>query len=313
MIKKITLLILLIFSLTFESAQSFTGTRMRKAKRDAPVVPMISVWKTDNPGTSSSNQISLPLESGATYNFTVAWGDGTSSTITSWDDAAKTHTYASAGTYTVTMTGVFDKFRFIAAGDAQKILDITQWGGNAWADMEQAFAGCSNLQITAVDAPNLENIISLLGLFYGATNFNSPINHWDMSNIQFMSAIFAMATSFNQDISNWNTSNVIHMDSMFYQATAFNQNIGSWNVANVEDMTSMFYLASSFNQNISGWNTESVVSMNTMFTSASSFNQNLTGWNVNPHVIMCTGFKSGTSAAWTQYPAFIQCWPVDIF
>jgi predicted permease len=43
-------------------------------------------------GSTSSTQFQLPLVSGATYNFIVDWGDNTQSTITAWNDTAKTHT-----------------------------------------------------------------------------------------------------------------------------------------------------------------------------------------------------------------------------
>ena len=58
----------------------------------------ISEWKTDNAGTSNDDQITLPLVSSGTYDFTVDWGDGTQDTITSHDQAEVTHTYSAAGT-----------------------------------------------------------------------------------------------------------------------------------------------------------------------------------------------------------------------
>ena len=52
----------------------------------------VSQWKTDNPGVSNNDQITLPLVSGGTYNFLVQWGDGNSDTITVWNQAETTHT-----------------------------------------------------------------------------------------------------------------------------------------------------------------------------------------------------------------------------
>jgi hypothetical protein len=64
----------------------------------------ITTWKTNNAGTSGANQITIPLFNGATYNFTVDWGDNSESTITAWNDSDLTHTYSSPGTYTVTIS-----------------------------------------------------------------------------------------------------------------------------------------------------------------------------------------------------------------
>ena len=40
--------------------------------------PLTLVVKTDTTGTSNSDQFTLPLKSGSTYNFTIDWGDGLS-------------------------------------------------------------------------------------------------------------------------------------------------------------------------------------------------------------------------------------------
>ena len=77
----------------------------------------ISQWKTDNAGTSNDDQITLPLVSSGTYDFTVDWGDGTQDTITSHDDAAVTHTYPSAGTYTVQIAGTISGWQFDDGGE----------------------------------------------------------------------------------------------------------------------------------------------------------------------------------------------------
>ena len=73
----------------------------------------ITSWKTDNIGISNDNQITLPLISTGNYNFYVDWGDGSGNTITTYNQPEITHTYASASTYTVTISGICKSFRFI--------------------------------------------------------------------------------------------------------------------------------------------------------------------------------------------------------
>ena len=41
--------------------------------------PFITTWKTDNPGTSDDNQVTMPTDGGG-YNYTVDWGNGNSIT-----------------------------------------------------------------------------------------------------------------------------------------------------------------------------------------------------------------------------------------
>lgn len=230
-------------------------------------------WKTDNSGASANNQITLPLVSGGNYNFLVDWGDGTTNTITSWNDANKIHTYSSPGIYTVTIEGIFDRLSFNNGGDAQKILKVVSWGNNQWASMEGAFYGASNLQITATNAPDLSLVTNFSSMFRGATNFNSHIGSWNISAATDLSYMFCEASSFNQDISSWNTGNVSNMSHMFCETAAFNQNISGWDISSVTDMSGMFQNALAFNQNLASWDISNVANYSDFSTGASSWVQ----------------------------------------
>ena len=59
----------------------------------------ISVWEVPSDG----NTITLPLMDTGIYNCTVEWGDASTTTITSHDAPQRTHAYALAGSYTVTV------------------------------------------------------------------------------------------------------------------------------------------------------------------------------------------------------------------
>jgi len=55
-------------------------------------------------------------------------------------------------------------------------------------------------------------------MFSNATNFNQPLEDWDVSNVKYMDMLFNNAISFNQDISTWNISDDMTYDpSMFYR------------------------------------------------------------------------------------------------
>ncbi|MCP4925859.1 MAG: hypothetical protein GY916_07940, partial [Gammaproteobacteria bacterium] len=109
----------------------------------------VTTWQTDNPGTSASDTITIPIGAGD-KDFTVFWGDGTS---TDYTGGPATHTYASAGTYTVAVVGDFPGVNFNGGGDGDKLLSVEQWGNIAWQDLDDAFEGAGNLVINASDAP----------------------------------------------------------------------------------------------------------------------------------------------------------------
>jgi len=148
----------------------------------------ITTWKTDNPGVSDDNQINIPTFPEETYDYTVDWGDGIiESNFTS--DAS--HTYASSGTYQVTISGTFPRIYFKAnedgslRGDEQKILSIDQWGTSEWSSMSSAFAGCINLDMMANDLPNLTATENLSRMFLNCQSLigNLSMGQWDISNV----------------------------------------------------------------------------------------------------------------------------------
>ena len=96
--------------------------------QDITSTSFVSRWDTIRGGVSSSTQIKFPLVSSGTYDFTVDWGDGTTDTITSYDQAEVTHTYISEGTYSVVIDGTLTGWQFNNAGDEEKLTNITQWG-----------------------------------------------------------------------------------------------------------------------------------------------------------------------------------------
>ena len=121
------------------------------------VKPFISVWDTRNltTGSSADNQIRLPLVSDGVYNFTVDWGDGTSNTITAWNQAETTKTYAVPGIYTVQITGNIRGFAFQVDGDQidgdrNKIIEVRQCGCLVVFGIN-VFTSCNNLVWTATD------------------------------------------------------------------------------------------------------------------------------------------------------------------
>jgi len=251
-------------------------------------VPFITTWKTDNRGVSDDNQITIPTY-GDGYNYNVDWGDGTTDTGLTGNH---THTYASAGTYTVEITGDFPQIRFIGGTDKEKILSIEQWGNISWRTMKYAFFSCYNLQGNASDAPDLSQVTDMGNMFSLAYVFNQDISSWDVSHVTNMISMFSSARSFNQDISSWDVSHVTNMTYMFSSAVSFNQDISSWNVGSVTEMGGMFSNVKDFNQDINSWDVSQVTNMRYMFSYARSFNQNIGSWDTGNVTNMLYMFRN---------------------
>ena len=265
-------------------------------KRSIESTDFVSVWNTDltSEGSSNTNQIALPLVSDGTYDFLVDWGDGSSDTITSYDQGELIHTYSSEGEYILVINGTLYGWQFNNAGDRLKIIEISQWGNISLGNSGSYFYGAENLQISALDAPDLTGTTTLNHMFAGTRSFNQPIEHWDVSSVTNMRYMFDGASSYNQNIGNWDVSRVTDMNRMFRSASSFNQPLGNWDVSSVTDMNGMLNEAVSFNQPIANWDVSSVTDMAGMFSAASSFNQPIGNWDVSSVTNMAHMFPFGS-------------------
>ncbi|MCP4456704.1 MAG: BspA family leucine-rich repeat surface protein, partial [Cytophagales bacterium] len=210
------------------------------------------------------------------------WGDGnTESGFTGDAD----HTYVTAGTYSVAITGDFPRIYFNDYSSSNpntlQIQSIEQWGDQVWTSMRSAFEGCQNLTHNATDTPNLSTATSLTRTFYRCDIIDGDITNWDVSNISYMRHMFWAVNSFNQDLSSWDVSSVTDMSNMFLGVNNFNGDISSWDVSSVTNMSGMLGGAEAFNQDISGWDVSRVTSMLSMFDGAGAFNQELGSWDVS--------------------------------
>jgi surface protein len=257
--------------------------------------PFITTWKTDIPAESNSTSITIPTVGGG-YNYQVDWNnDGIydQSGIT----GSATHDFGVAGTYTIRIRGAFPRIYFHGWGDGAKLLDVGQWGDIAWTSMFMAFAGCTNLNISATDLPDLSGVTNMSAMFQNCANLNGPTNigNWNTANVTNMYGMFVSASSFNQPIGNWNTANVTNMMELFLFADAFNQPVGNWNTGNVTNMNSMFRGANVFNQPVGNWNTANVTDMSSLFSDAHAFNQPVGNWNTSNVSIMTSMFRGASS------------------
>lgn len=290
--------------LTNEHGWSFVGDQRTEDCKDA----FITRWKTDNPGPSGDKQITIPIHPDEYYNFSINWGDGSSSHWKSGDNPdLLTHTYSQPGTYQVHISGTFPRIYFNFEGDRQKILNVMAWGDIEWTSMERAFAGAVNMNVFwAAGAPDLSKVTTTRSMFEGASSLNVDLNHWNVYTVEQMAAMFKDAHAFNGSLNGWNVSNVTNMNNMFRQAHAFNSKI-NWSTYNVEFMHGMFSGAEQFNQNIGNWNVGKVTAMTEMFRDAASFDHSLGNWNIQ-QVSDMSNMLSGAGLSVSSYDATLSGW-----
>jgi len=253
---------------------------------------VISV-KTDNAGTSADNQFKLAWY--GTYD--VDWGDG--NTDTGVVDN-QTHTYASPGTYDVSVTATTGQVRFRSNGDQNKLLEIKNWGTCQWTSVQAAFYNCDSLtQISAEDIPDLSIANGDYSqMFNGARRIENwgTISQWDFSGgvsfqqFMFYSSRYAANPITNLNITNWDVSSASSTGAWFFRVLSNSTktdigNPNNWNTSNIYDISNMFTQAnlemSAFN--LSSWDISNITNMinfmnSTTGMSTTNYNETLISW-----------------------------------
>jgi surface protein len=238
----------------------------------------VTEWQT----TTANETLTIPMVTSNTYDVVVI-SDTYNQVLLNQTGSTTTAAIPTSGTYQVGIIGNAQQIQFADTGDKLKIYDVKQWGTDvAWTSFEDAFNGCTNLDVTATDAPNLSSVTTMLRAFRNTdlTTFNN-INNWNVSSVNNMAGMFLNSTSFDQDISNWNTGSVTTMQSMFANSP-FNQDIGGWDVSSVTNLQTMFLDNTDFDQNLSGWDITSATDMLSFLfggsLSTSNYDATLIGW-----------------------------------
>ena len=246
----------------------------------------ISEWRVKDKRT-----LQFPIQ-GREGEIVIDWGDGSSDTMNSGDDRYMTHEYLDDGTYTIKVDGIITQWslrdRKLSISNRYKLIKILSYGETSFGPY--AFENARNLVgLPEGESPRF-SANSAKGFFKGASSFNQPIEHWDMSNVTDMSEMFTYAKRFNQSLDKWDVSNVTNMRAMFSDADRFNQPLDKWDTSNVTDMSEMFSYADRFDQPLDKWDTSNVTDMGSMFSYADRFDQPLDKWDTSNVTDMCRMF-----------------------
>ena len=261
----------------------------------------------------------------------IDWGDGTPTesvgTIT-----LSPHTYATAGTYDVTVTPsdgdqtrLVERSNFIspdtqvtevvAFGDCGQVgfrrwealvtipldghLDLVNLSVPFWGAL--LFAECSSF-IGPTDlvgyAANLGPAVNMGASFRQASMFNrGGLGQLDTSSVTSFSSCLDGTNYNTAGPEDWDTSSGVNFFRMFF-GTPWNRDLSGYNMSSATNISQMFSNANAFNQDISGWNVSGVTDMSFMFNQATAFDQDLGAWTLKDSCIMNEIFRnSGMSNA----------------
>ena len=179
--------------------------------------------KTTAPGETFKPPTELP----GTYNGNIDWGDDSNDDITAYDQAELTHTYAIAGTYIVTITGIFYGWSFNNLGDKSLIGEIKSWGFGVFrlGSSGGYFYGCNNMTVA-----NNAGVLDLTDTF-------------DTSNAF---ALTALMTQLN--MTGWVTGHITNWNSTFPQSGLISIDLRQISSASMDQANDMFFLCGSITE-----------------------------------------------------------------
>lgn len=199
-----------------------------KDLRDGTTAFSLTDFRMTVTTTGSDEVFTIPCQDVGTFNSVVDWGDGSTSTITTFDDSDLEHTYASAGSHKIRISGAFPNIYFNNSGDKLKVKSVESLGTAGWSSLESAFRGCTNLTSFISGVTDTSSLTSLGNTFRdctGLTSFN--VSTLDTSSVTRLNRMFRGCTSLTYlDLSNFNTANVTIMSEMFYNTSALTDVVG---------------------------------------------------------------------------------------
>ena len=189
--------------------------------------------------TADAEVFQMPFRTTSTVNAEVDWGDGTSDTVTSSAEAV--HTYATAGTHTITVTGTINGWSYYFANqdgvsvDKDQMGNVSQWG-SFLVDEDVTFYQCTNMTVSATDRLKFTDTYNFGYWFFGTTSMTSiDVSNWDISSMTSLRRMFSTTGLTSIDISSWDTSNIENMEGLFNNSGSLATITGIENI----DLTSL--------------------------------------------------------------------------
>lgn len=215
---------------------------------------------------------------------------------------------------------------------AQNRTPIGDWCVDDVTDFSYVFKDAVNFNEAGIQNWRMDQAVSLRSMFQGATSFNQPLDHWNVSGVRDFSFMFEGAKQFAQTL-DWDTSAALTMRGMFANASAHAVDFSSFDVSQVTDLSYMFqhsrvtafnlgkwrpvqvqtlshFMESAADFNFHGvvpWDTPELTDLSYAFMNAALFDGDLSGWNVERVVTMeaafhtAVGFQGIGLEGWRTY------------
>jgi|TARA_R110001592_G_scaffold126087_2_gene336814 surface protein len=267
--------------------------------------------------TAANEAFTIPCQNYGTFNATIDWGDGSSSTVTTYNDSNLAHTYASAGDHAISISGTFPNIKF--GNDsvaAEKVIAVTNLGQVGWQMLERAFKNCDNMTSFTSGVTDTSSVTNMYEIFYACNDMTScDASGFNTSNVTNMGGMFRYNYDLTSlDISSFDTSSVTNMYGTFWSCQSLTSlDVSNFNTSLVRSMFYMFINCQSLTSlDVSNFDTSSVTNMNGMFFGGSSLTDivGIENFNIEgiDNTIWLSNFMNSVTLPTARYDALLVNW-----
>ena len=209
----------------------------------APIPETDFIWTVATTGAAET--FTIPCKNAGVFNASVDWGDGSTSAITTYDDANLVHTYTSAGEHQIRISGTFPNVYFANAGDKLKVRSVENLGSVGLVALDFAFRGCSNITSFVAGDSDVSGVTLMTGMLLQCTSLlSADLSGMDTANVTSISNLFdGCASLASVNMSGLNTSSVASMFAMFRGCPNITDIVGVDDF-NIEALNASFSLTS---------------------------------------------------------------------
>jgi hypothetical protein len=225
----------------------------RLATRQGDAAPDPDAFRMTVRTTGAVETFTIPCQNLGTFNATVGWGDGSTSTITAYNDADLAHEYATAGDYQISITGTFPHIYFFNTGTSKgKVISVDNLGAVGWITFDSAFWGCSNMTSFTAGTCDTSSVTELRNMLRACSSLAvADVQTMDTSSVTSVSrALLGLGSLTSCTISGWNVE-AVNTWNFFAQSTTiptadYDATLIAWAAQDVVDSQSVDFGSSTY-------------------------------------------------------------------
>lgn len=155
------------------------------------------------------------------FDGTIDWGDGSTSTITAFDDAAFTHVYETAGSYELRMSGTFPVLRFDNLASRAWVTKLDSLGSIGLTTCDSMFWLCGlagEQNFGSGDVSGITSMRDMFGLSSADSVVARDLSFDSLTSIRAMCSMYANGVLASVDFSGSTAPNLSDLRQTFNSA-----------------------------------------------------------------------------------------------